>query len=928
MRLESGFFKAYNEEIDNLRRRRGENAQAFQAFVDLKQERGERVTVEELERMRAGLANGDMYFGAVLPQGAELNEIKRRTDAAAAAKVASEYTTVLANRNTELAQVNNLVGQFVDQDITTEEGRATLRSQFERMGMLNLFERYSPMLGSMQQNARFQQLQNAKDTIGFDNIRSEEELGIQIATLPSWMREPLRVQWGQADQVRVRASHQTAITQLNLAEMATTARGDRPTMITQATNRYRILHGQEPTAEARIEIEQLVDGAIGMYNSGVTTQALAGFVNTIPEADLIDMVSNPDRAREVTRQALMAQGMPANAITPQILTQAMAMANQAAQTKFTQNIRYQIAPTMREAVNNMTYDELKLIDGDLELDQQVEAIMANSLIPYATWPVTEQNRVRAEIRAALRRRVDLANEREGNEAEVALDSEVFGQNSPILRRMNLASVGSPGEGGRKEMAFREYNLLRERRGLQAMSQADFDARIWPRLENASYDASAQRYENSIAAINTQVTSIIDTTLNGQQEALEGMMANATPQAVALARNLSARYMIPEELRAQATEIIALMAGDTTFDPNNQQALNATAALIAQRLRLVTRAEAPSRLRAQLLEKADLIQPGTNATRFWSEHTQATLATEAAAYAATIASIPSDRPEDAAAKVEEYRQWAQRWRDAMYEDVQDTKYITLLSGHNPVAVQQMIEAQLAQALESVQNAQPLGNPSYFSQAENGYFVVMASSGPDAERARAAGIIPNRYYQKIVDANGTRFELVNQVIPSPTGGTTSGTGPRRYGAGYDNVIDPSTGAPIFEQINVSTATPQDIRRATAENHERMIEVVNNIKRDLYDGLPDNQNPQKGGLFGRGNGIAGWDDPANQAVRRAVNELASWMRLQNPSAGMGMGAASLQAMGSDATDYFTRNPGQLLAFRANPLEWWMANASQVQR
>jgi len=923
MRLESGFFKAYNEEIDNLRRRRGENAQAFQAFVNLKQERGEKVTVEELERLRAGLANGDMYFGAVLPQGAELNEIKRRTDASAAAKVASEYSTVLANRNTELQQVNSLVGQFVDQDITTEEGRKTVREQFERMGMGALFERYSPMLGSMQQNARFQQLQNAKDTIGFDNIRSEEELGIQIATLPAWMREPLRVQWGQADDVRVRASHQAAITQLNLSEMATTARGDRPTMITQATNRYRILHGQEPTQEARIEIEQLVDGAIGMYNSGVTTQALAGFVNTIPEADLIEMVSNPERAREVTRQALLAQGMPASAITPAILTQAMAQANQAANTKFTQNIRYQIAPTMREAVNNMTYEELKLIDSDLELDQQVEAIMANSLIPYATWPVTEQNRVRAEIRASLRRRVDLANEREGNEAEVALDTEVFGQNSPILRRMNLASVGSPGEGGRKEMAFREYNLLRERRGLQAMSQADFDTKIWPRLENASYDASAQRYENSIAAITQQVSSIVETTLNGQQEALEGMMANATPQAVALARNLSARYMIPEELRAQATEIIALMAGDTTFDPNNQQALNATSALIAQRLRLVSRADAPRRLRAELLAEADLIQPGTNATRFWSEHTQATLATEAAAYAATIASIPSDRPEDAAAKVEEYRQWAQRWRDAMYEDVQDTKYITLLSGHNPVAIQQMIEAQLAQALESVTNAQPLGNPSYFSQAQNGYFVVMSSSGPDAERARAAGIIPNRYYQKIVDANGTRFELVNQVIPDATGGTTSGTGPRRYGMGYDNVIDPATNAPIFQQINITTDRPEDISRANAENHERMLTVTAQIMRDFMQALPDNHNPTKGGLFGNGRGIAGWADPSNEAVRRSVQELRNWTRIQNPG-----GAATVQAMGSDATDYFTRNPGQLLEFRADPLGWWMANGASVQR
>ena len=927
MRLESGFFKAYNEEIDNLRRRRGENATAFQNFVQLKQERGEKVTVEELERLRAGLANGDMYFGAVLPQGAELNEIKRRTDAAAAAKVASEYSTVLANRNTELSQVESLVGRFVDQDITTEEGRSALRTQFENMGMLNLFERYSPLLGSMQQNARFRQLQEAKETIGFANIRSPEELGIQTATLPAWMREPLRLQYAQGEQVRVRESHQTAITQLNLANMATTARGDRGTMLTQAIARYRTLTGFAPNADARIEIEQLVDGAIGMYNAGVTTQALGAFVATIPEADLIEMASNPDRAREITRQALIAQGMSESAITPSVLTQAMATANQAAQTKFTQNVRYQIAPTMREAVNNMTYEELKLIDGEAELDQQVEAIMANSIIPYNTWPMPEQTRVRAEIRAALRRRVDLANEREGNEAEVALDSEVFGQNSPILRRMQYASVGSPGEGGRKEMAFREYNLLRERRGLAAMSQADFDARIWPRLENASYDASAQRYETQISAINTQVNTIIETTLNGQFEALAGMMSSGSPQAEALARNLSARYMIPEEVRAQVTEMIALMAGDTTFDPSNQQALNATSALIAQRLRLVTRADAPRRLRAQLLAEADLIQPGTNATRFWTEHTQDTLMAEAAAYAATITSIPSDRPEEVAAKVEEYRQWAQRWRDAMYEDVQDTKYITLLSGHNPPAIQQMIEAQLASALESVTNATPMGNPSYFTQAENGYFVVMSSSGPDAERARAAGIQLNRYYQKIVDQNGTRFELVSQVIPDQTG-QPSQTGPRDYGMGYDNVIDPATGRPIFQQIDVATDTPEGIRRANAANHERMINVVNNIKRDFLEALPDNQNPQKGGLFRNGSGIAGWNDRQNQATRNSVSELLSWMRLQAPATGATMGAVSLQGMGSDATDYFTRNPTQLLAFRADPLGWWMANAASVQR
>jgi len=47
-RLGSNFFDSYNGQIDRLRKRRGENVEAFNSFVKLRTELGETATVDDM----------------------------------------------------------------------------------------------------------------------------------------------------------------------------------------------------------------------------------------------------------------------------------------------------------------------------------------------------------------------------------------------------------------------------------------------------------------------------------------------------------------------------------------------------------------------------------------------------------------------------------------------------------------------------------------------------------------------------------------------------------------------------------------------------------------------------------------------------------------------------------------------------------------
>ena len=67
MAFSANFFDAYNTEKTNIRKRRKENAEMFEAYKDAKVADGEEVSVEELSNMRSNLAGGDFYFGQALP---------------------------------------------------------------------------------------------------------------------------------------------------------------------------------------------------------------------------------------------------------------------------------------------------------------------------------------------------------------------------------------------------------------------------------------------------------------------------------------------------------------------------------------------------------------------------------------------------------------------------------------------------------------------------------------------------------------------------------------------------------------------------------------------------------------------------------------------------------------------------------------------
>ena len=133
VRLGSNFFDAYNTEIGNLRRRRKENADAFNAFVELKKQNGEKVTAEELESYKRNISNGDFYFAQGLPNSQMLSETARRLSESAVHTRQTEQAALASTQaSTRGRNLQNLIQETSSRRLLLVKRLAFLKRNAQR----------------------------------------------------------------------------------------------------------------------------------------------------------------------------------------------------------------------------------------------------------------------------------------------------------------------------------------------------------------------------------------------------------------------------------------------------------------------------------------------------------------------------------------------------------------------------------------------------------------------------------------------------------------------------------------------------------------------------------------------------------------------------------------------------------------------------
>lgn len=197
MAFSSNFFDAYNTEKTNIRKRRKENAEMFEAYKDAKVADGEEVSVEELANMRNNLAGGDFYFGQALPAEAMMSELADRTNKRVRNTISDEFAQQAENVTKISSVVESIVPQLVSiDDYEGAAGQEKIKSIFANInpndaGLGNqLYDSWKDRLPKMIEQGRDKEV-NAF-MLKNQTANRFEEVQHLTTGLPAWKTEAIK----------------------------------------------------------------------------------------------------------------------------------------------------------------------------------------------------------------------------------------------------------------------------------------------------------------------------------------------------------------------------------------------------------------------------------------------------------------------------------------------------------------------------------------------------------------------------------------------------------------------------------------------------------------------------------------------------------------------------------------------------------------
>lgn len=876
-RLGSNFFDSYNGQIDRLRKRRGENVEAFNSFVKLRTELGETATVDDMEKYKAQLSGGDSYFMSALPTSTMIEETQKRLVQNQADKIQTERQNQIKTSDDELALTEKIVSGLVNVDISTPEGQRKLGEAFSTAGKPKLGQQYADLIPNMHENAKLSATKDFATSIGFDQFNTEESTQNALTQAPAWMQSLLKIRGDNnvktANNTKIKDAKESTTAQF--AEMINDAGGDIVNMRKAVKADLKLKLGPLYNDQILDELMVAAEGQMGMDTSRRRVEAMSQ-VTATPE-QLLAASTDPAQLRVLARNSLIASGFPNP--SEDDIDQAVETLKGQLTTARTDDYNKRVSLAVTEA-QALTTRMLEQIDGDEEIDEQVDTILKGQFGEEAYNNLSESQKATAQARV---RAIVANNSRLANDADV--EEGVEAVNSAILVDPELKRISEMGPSKDKiQSIYNRINTMRASKGLTRLTDEVMKEKYGKQVQALFNVGASTRYEKEIKTATENATANVEAITTGHKKMMENISGPLPDEWTVVSEILSINY-IPRSAAGYAAYQSAILGLSKKSPPATPEEAYAMATTIANSLGWLPAANAKQVLIAEELASKDLIMPDTPIGEFLNSE-KALLSADMEGVLSTIKLMPIDSTQASQQTKDAALEALDEWENGLIVDMNSTSIQPLLQGldgsthveHNNT-VRDMADAMRAKIIQSKSE----GQYSFMthSSGPNGGFFLIASK-EDRELVEANGFEVGASYRKLPD--GTYEKVLNPVIESPDG---SGTRDRTL-----QEVDPASSP--FSQDVQSIIRNSDLQSATAN-------VASAISSNGFQDLPASAPMFRSGVYQY---FFGSSTPDAQAKLDLSRRLADFLKTPQ------------------ANSYMQNNPDTYSSLFQDPLAW-AANA-----
>lgn len=827
-RLGSNFFNAYNDQVDNLRRRRGENVEAFNSFVKMRTELGETASVTDMEKMRNSLAGGEGYFMNALPTGTMLQETNKRLienqadeRTKEAGRSINNRTSSLGNFQTELEIAKSITSSLVDVDLKEKDGLAKVKAAFTSAGQEKLFEQFEGLIPNIHESSRLSAVQNYIDASGFDLQQTAEGVDSSVGSAQTWMRGMLRTRGDNnvktVNDAKIEDAKSDVIA--NFAGLINDAGGDEDSLKNVVKGELKYKLGPLYTDKIFDDLMVLASGQLQLDTSKRLGQAMQTL--SFNKEELLGSQGNGDRMNQMATAALVQGGAPNP--TPQAVADAVKQLKIQQRIAVREDFEGKITEAVRRA-ETLTKDELELMGEPDKIEDEVTAILKGVMPDYDDLSETQLAEARASVKAIIAPRAQRAVEGETLEDNQVVYAAIM-TDQGILR---LAKSGPSKE--KMQSIYARINNLRHGVGLSALSEDALEEAYGDQIRAVMNVGASERYAEKSAQIRADATAIVadiqkDHTKN--MGVIAGQLNSTDTQDGALWATVAQQVQMNFMPRSHAgyqgfTDMILVLQERGQQPPQTPAEAALIGRQLAQAAGWLPYGSAQQVLMAEQLSDADLIMPDTPVTEFIAEE-ESLVGADMATVVAQITTHPRDQIANGDLLRNEALEIIDDWEEGLKVDMNSPTLTPLLAGLNSgtAATHNQTISNIATRLRTqVIEAAPSGQYSFMTHLpgpNGGIFVVSNdASKRDAIQAANDGLRPMEQlleagasYRKIPSEDGS-LPTYEKVLGAPI---TAGAEPV-VAAGNSNapgVTQVDTNASPLTQDVQALLADADIQRA---------------------------------------------------------------------------------------------------------------------
>lgn len=761
MRLGSAFFKGYNTEIDNLRRRRRENAEDFRDYVKFKKEMGEEATGEELTRMRDSFGRGDNYFTAGLPTASELLETSSRLGELKADTQQTEAQNALKTVEDQDRVFGTVVKRFVNRADNDPNLEGDMQKAFEEAGQGNLWNSLGAngAWKTVHNKGRSDAISSYITSVGFNKLTSKDAIQAAAQKAPEWMRNDL-LNMGDSQVAQFETtSRETAIKAVegNLGDIIERAMGDKEAAIKLAEDQLVASSNGLATPEDKATIRNLISSMFDVTASGTIGKAISGLSAT--DTELLAAVGDDAELERIAKKYLDATGYSygpgdLEKAKNNLRTQVTAKIGAENETRVQAGVSL-IASTPQEVLDDLDTEE--------DINKFIDGIFQDSQIIQQGLTDQEIAEYKARLRQAAVPRINSANVSEAERVSSAIATAINDPKGVPASFLTGRSIPD-----RKQGYLDAINDVR-REHLQeplTIDSQEFD-KLWQSAEAKIKKYFGDSYYSRISSINSSAQTTVDNNLKTQNDNISNLVAamggeNSEALKAVAGRMMTELYIPPSEQSAliQTVKTYLETNGIEAADLDDLTLFNSIVDHASAAHSLLPKGAALAKRQQELLDLEDLVDPETTFTDY-IENAQSDVKMLSMALISKIQNLPLDTPPEKVDQIRnDYIQKIMGALDGYKDDANQDSIKYALSGFDSQTFLEQMESFIVQMSGVAKAAQAKAKPSYFNVfrtlSGERVFQINDKDSDAMARAQQFGVHqPGVFYR--MTANGT-YEIV--------------------------------------------------------------------------------------------------------------------------------------------------------------------------